>query len=274
MTEKSKPSAEQLVQKASDWWSTSIIDIRPGIIRPRGKPIQELIGNVSFPQMIWLMLRGELPSREQANLLEAALVAAVDHGPHAPSIAIARMAVSCGLPLNGAMASAVNALDDIHGGAGEQCLGLYLQAHALLERLPVEQAVERALDDFIVEHGKVIPGFGHRFHPIDPRAVRLLELIDDAAGRGVVGGRFATIGRTIEAALKRRTGKQLPMNIDGVTAIVYGELGFPAPLARGLFILSRSVGVLAHAWEQSQQGHRIKGPMPKEIPYTYNGPEE
>ena len=71
------------------------------------------------------MLRGEMPSAAQAALLEAALVSAVDHGPQAPSIAIGRMAGMCGLPLNGAMASAINVLDDIHGGAGEQCTGLY-----------------------------------------------------------------------------------------------------------------------------------------------------
>src|SRR5450759_580592 len=75
--------------------------------------------------MIWLMLRGDLPSREESDLLEAAMVPGVDHGPHAPSIAIARMAVTCGLPVNGAMASAINVLDDIHGGAGQQCMELY-----------------------------------------------------------------------------------------------------------------------------------------------------
>ena len=57
------------------------------------------------------------------------------------------------------------------------------------------------------------------------------------------------------------------MNIDGATAVIYSELGFAPPLGRGLFILSRSVGILAHAWEQTQQGGRIKGPMPPEIPY-------
>ena len=54
------------------------------------------------------------------------------------------------------------------------------------------------------------------------------------------------------------------MNIDGATAVIYAELGFSAPLGRGLFILSRSVGILAHAWEQTGQGGRIKGPMPRE----------
>jgi citrate synthase len=42
-------------------------------------------------------------------------------------------------------------------------------------------------------------------------------------------------------------------------------------MGRGLFILSRSVGILAHAWEQKRQGGRIKGPMPKDIPFTYTG---
>jgi citrate synthase len=45
-------------------------------------------------------------------------------------------------------------------------------------------------------------------------------------------------------------------------------------MGRGLFILSRSVGILAHAWEQTQQGQRIKGPMPKDIPFTYTGPAD
>ena len=58
--------AQALLKKASDWWSTAIIDIRPGQIRTRGIPIQDLIGNVSFAQMIWLMLRGDLPTDAQS----------------------------------------------------------------------------------------------------------------------------------------------------------------------------------------------------------------
>jgi citrate synthase len=274
MSTSSTADPATLLQQASDWWSTAIIDIRPGVIRPRGHAIQDLIGSISFPQMIWLMVRGDLPSAAQAKLLEAALVAAVDHGPQAPSIAISRMAVTCGLPLNGAMASAINVLDDVHGGAGEQCLRLYQRiderARAQPE-LPLDAVVHEVLDWHVAEHGKIIPGFGHRFHPVDPRVAPLLQLIDDAAASGVVPGRHAAIARQLEQALHQRSGKPLPMNIDGVTAAVYGELGFEPPLARGLFILSRSVGILAHAWEQSQQKHRIKGPMPTSIPYRYTG---
>jgi citrate synthase len=53
--------------------------------------------------------------------------------------------------------------------------------------------------------------------------------------------------------------------------VVYGELGFPPPLTRGLFVLSRSVGILAHAWEQTRQGGRNKGPMPREWLWAFGG---
>jgi citrate synthase len=183
------------------------------------------------------------------------------------------MAVTCGASLNGAMASAINVLDDVHGGAGQQCLALFQLIDSLAQSHSVEAAVQLALDEFTSAHGKVIPGYGHRFHPVDPRAVRLLSLIDAAQANGEVEGRFARIGRLVEKALAERTGKQIPMNIDGATAVVYGELGFAPELARGLFILSRSVGILAHAWEQKNQGGRIKGPMPPGVGYTYAGKE-
>ena len=123
-------SPEDVLAEARRWWHTDIIDVRPGEIDLRGYPVQELIGSVSFVDTIWLMLRGELPSRAQAALLEAALVASVDHGPQAPSIAIARMAITCGARVNGAMASAINVLDDVHGGPGQQCMELYLEIDA------------------------------------------------------------------------------------------------------------------------------------------------
>lgn len=260
--------------EAEDWWRTSIIEMSPGVIRYRGYPIEELIEKrVGLAQMIWLMTRGELPSHAQAALLEAALMSAADHGPQAPSIAIARMAATCGVGLNSAMASAVNVLGDVHGGAGEQAVELYQDIAARVDAgVALADAVRAGLEDFVVAHGKVIPGFGHRFHPVDPRSAPLLALVDEAAARGDVGGRFAAIGRAVEAQLSASKGKSIPMNIDGATAVIYAELGFAAPLARGLFCLSRSVGLLAHAWEQAGQGARIKGPLPRRYTWTYDGP--
>jgi citrate synthase len=260
--------------RVPDWWRTSIIEMRPGMIRYSGYAIEDLIGRTSFAQMIWLMTRGELPSEGQGRLLDAALMSAVDHGPQAPSIAIARMAATCGVGLNNAMASAVNVLGDVHGGAGEQAVSMYQDVAARQDAgASLADAVRGGLDAAIAEHGKFVSGFGHRFHPVDPRAAPLLALVDAAAREGTVSGRFATIARGVEDELAaRKSGRRIPMNIDGATAVIYAELGFPAPLARGLFCLSRSVGILSHAWEQTGQGGRNKGPIPREYLWTYDGP--
>lgn len=264
---------EQLLEDASAWWTTEIIDIHPGEIAIRGYPIQELIGHVRFPEMIWLMLRGDLPTRGQSDLLEAALVPGVDHGPHAPSIAIARMAVTCGLPVNGAMASAINVLDDVHGGAGQQCMELYREIDTEAGKggdliAAATACIQRQRD----AGEKIVPGFGHRFHPVDPRTEPLFLLLAKAEAGGIVPGRYAAIGRAVEKAISAIKKRHIPMNIDGITAIIFCELGFEPELGRGLFILSRAVGILAHAWEQKQTGRRIMGPMPREIPYRYSGP--
>lgn len=264
---------EELLDEAKRWWTTSIIDIGPGEIAVRGHPIEQLIGNITFPQMIWLMVMGELPTPARASLFEAALVAGVDHGPQAPSIAIARMAATCGPGLNGAVASAVNVLDDIHGGAGQQCMEIYYEVSEVagadgdLRQAAVEVVARRKAGGL-----KYFPGFGHRFHPLDPRSPRLLSLVDEATAAGQVSGRFAAIGRAVEDALSEGREKRIPMNIDGATAAIYCELGMPTELGRGVFLLSRSVGILAHAWEQMQQGGRIKGPQAKFLGYTYDGP--
>jgi citrate synthase len=267
------PSDEQGAGwESRQWWRTEITDMSPGVIRYHGYAIEDLIGNVGFAQMAWLMLRGELPTPGQGRLLDAALMAAVDHGPQAPSIAIARMAATCGVGLNNAMASAVNVLGDVHGGAGEQAVGLYEDVAARMrDGATRDAAVAAALDHYVEHHGKFVSGFGHRFHSLDPRAPRLLALVDDAARAGEVSGQYADIARAIEAALAARKGKAIPMNIDGATAVIYAELGFPAPLARGLFCLSRSVGILAHAWEQTRQGGRNKGPIPRQYIPLYDG---
>lgn len=269
---------EREEQTPQDWWSTSIIDMSPGVIRYRGYAIEDLIGRIGFAEMIWLLTRGELPDPRAAKLLECALVAAVDHGPQAPSIAIARMAMTCGVGINTAMASAINVLGDVHGGAGEQCVALFRDIRAGIGDQPLSPDTVKAAVIAVLEAARAagvthVPGFGHRFHPVDPRTPRLLALVDEAVAAGVIGGDYALIARTIENVIaERRQGRRVPMNIDGATAVIFAELGFDAPLCRGLFVLSRSVGTLAHAWEESQSGARNKGPIPRHLVPTYTGP--
>jgi citrate synthase len=269
---KNKDKRELTLDDVTGWWETDITDIAPGSIRIRGYAIEELIGRISFPAMIWLTLRGELPSKAEADLLGAVLVSAVDHGPQAPAVAIARMAATCGVGLNGAIASGVNALGDVHGGAGQQCMELLQDVDARhVTGTDEGVAAAEAIAAFRERGGEFIPGYGHRFHPVDPRAVRLGEMLREAARAGVVSGRYLAAGEAVEKALSRGRAKTLPMNIDGITAVVLLELGFPCELGRGIFILSRSVGICAHAFEQSRQGERIKGPTPPACGFRYRG---
>ncbi|MFI7701531.1 citryl-CoA lyase [Nonomuraea sp. NPDC049480] len=250
------PPQGSAMSEVADWWATAVSRIEPDLIELRGEPVQNLIGRISLAEMIWLMLRGERPDPRQAALLEAALVSSVDHGPHAPSIAAARMAITCGVGLNNAVATGVNLLGDVHGGAGEQCV-------ELLEEV-VRDGDAAAVVARWRARDRYLPGFGHRFHTRDPRRDPLLRLVTDATVEGVVAGTHLRAALEVEELIA-----PVPMNIDGATAVVYAELGFPPPLARGLFVLSRSVGILAHAWEESGQGRRNKGPIPPAILPTW-----
>ena len=191
-------------RQGADWWRTEIIDMSPGTVRYRGYPVEELIGNIGFAEMVWLLLRGELPGRPKAALLETALTAAVDHGPQAPGIAVARMAATCGVGLNNAIASGVNVLGDIHGGAGEQASALYNDIVARMDRgEDPAAAASGVLEAFHARGGKYVPGFGHRFHPVDPRAPALVQAVRHAVSDGTVPGRHLAAAQALEQRIEK-----------------------------------------------------------------------
>jgi citrate synthase len=99
------------------------------------------------------------------------------------------------------MATGVNMLGDVHGGAGEQCAELYLDIESRLDQgEDLVSATRDGLAAWRKTYGKVVSGFGHRFHkPVDPRAPRLMDLVRATARDGVVSGRFADIGEAVQA---------------------------------------------------------------------------
>lgn len=267
------PHADQ-AEKVRQWWATSVSRIEPNVIEYRGQPIEALIEGSTFTEVIWLLVTGRDLTSEEARLLDAALLSAADHGPQAPSIASARMAITCGVGLNNAMANGANTLGDVHGGAGQQCVEILDQMRA---RVAAGEGTAINIARSIVADYRTrkafVPGFGHRFHTHDPRRNALVQLVEEAVEYGHVSSEALDCGLALEAALAEGRRSPIPMNIDGATAIIYASLGCPAELARGLFVLSRSVGILAHAWEEWQGARRIKGPMPPPLTAPYNGPE-
>ena len=264
------------------WWETAISDVQPGHIVIRGEPIERLIESSSYAGVVGLLVGNLRLSSVQARLLEAALIAGVDHGVRAPSIAAARMAATCGIPLNCAVATGINLLGDDHGGAGEQCMELlYATAAAAAAAAAAGDAtsLDAVAEKIVVtqlDSSEKLPGFGHQLHKEqDPRRRPMLRLIDEAVAAQEIEGSFARAALALEAALARAKGPRLGMNVDGVTAIVYCELGLPPAAAKGLFCLSRGVGIVAHALEEMQSGARIKGPCPPgDDLVKYVGPAE
>ena len=96
-----------------------------------------------------------------------------------------------------------------------------------------------------------------------------MTMVSEAKENGVISGQLMRCALQIEEVLAQMQGKPIPMNIDGASAVIYAELDFPAELARGLFCLARSVGAMAHGYEQMQQGERNKGPVPPHYRWSY-----
>lgn len=257
-------SALDAYEQSGVWWETSISDIRKNSIRMRGYPIEELIGNVSYAQMMYLLLCGELLDDKKAHLLECVLVAGADHGPRAPSIAAARMAATCGISFNSAVATGINVLGDSHGGAAERAMDLFYKVDkAAQERpdVPVYAVVEEYFQSLQLR-GEKLAGYGHQLHDDDPRVHRLYSIADEMTAEGVIEGRFLEIARLFLQVLEKTKGKKMTMNIDGISAAIQCELRIPAESAKGVFALSRGIGIVAHAFEERQSGVLVKGPCP------------
>jgi len=134
------------------------------------------------------------------------------------------------------------------------------------QQVPLEDAcraaVRRRLDS-----GERLGGFGHRLHKEDdPRQLRLFEI---ARATGLNEG-YLDLVQAVRQALEVETGRRLPINIDGAYAALLCEIGFPPELANPLFLLSRSVGMMAHAHEEQARMRPRRYIHPTD--WEYDGP--
>ncbi|MFS0785595.1 citryl-CoA lyase [Shouchella sp. 1P09AA] len=254
-------SALETYKQGGAWWETDISDIKKNEITIRGKKVEDLIGNVSYTQMLFFLLVGEELTEQKAKLFESVLVAGADHGPRAPSIAAARMAATCGVTFNSAVATGVNMLGDVHGGAVEDSMAILYDTKEAMHKGTGD--VAQQLDE-ILEAGKKLPGFGHQLHDNDPRVKRLYELSQSLIDDGEITGDYLTILEQYRHEISTRKNRTFTINVDGISAAIQCELGIPAEAAKGIFALSRGMGIVAHAYEELQKGTLIKGPCPNE----------
>jgi citrate synthase len=246
-------------------WKTSITDIGPGKIQVRGYNITDIMEKLSYAEAVYLILKGELPGKAEAELMNAILVSSVDHGASPPSVLGTRTVVSGGNSLNAAIAGGVLVIGDTHGGAIEQC------AKLLQEWISRTEDVEKTaadLVDWLKENKKRMPGYGHRLHNVDPRTGKLFEIAD----RHGYSGKHIELCKALEAALEKSTGRKLPINVDGAIAAVISDMGFDWRLGKGFFIISRVPGLLAHAYEEMTRERPMRKLGPP--PFEYDGPGE
>ncbi|MEE9552907.1 MAG: citryl-CoA lyase [candidate division Zixibacteria bacterium] len=241
---------------------TGITHIEPGKIRIKGYDIVDLMGKKSFAEVVYLVLKGELPSKAEARMMDAILTSAVDHGVTPPSSLAARTVMSGGNPLNASVAGGILTIGNTHGGAIEQCARI-LQEWAPKPGKPEDLAAE-LLDDLSSRKSRM-PGFGHRLHKTDPRTVRLFAMAEQLD----FSGKHQSLAKAIESRFADK-GKALPINVDGAIGAVISDMGFDWRLGKGFFIISRTVGLVAHAHEELIR----QKPMRKLgiTDYDYDGP--
>lgn len=250
-------------------WKTSITDVKPNKINMRGYPVDKLMGEISFAQAIYLVLKGEFPTPEVGKLIDAIFVSSVDHGASPPSVLAARTVASTGAELNSAVAAGVQAISRLHGGAIEEGMKLFLEIAQRMEekKASEEEVIPQVLEE-MKEKKKRASGFGHRIHTKDPRTKKLFALAEELG----YAGKYIRIALAIEKHLESQLGKSLPINVDGAIAALLCELGISPEIGNAFFIIARVPGLVAHVHEEKTRMKPMRKIHPQD--YEYDGPEE
>lgn len=246
-------------------WSSGLTRTEPGKIFIRGQELTGLMGRCSFGETLYLLWTGQQAPQAWQPVLDALLVAAIDHGPGSPSALTARTVISGGGALNTAAAAGLLTMGEFHGAAVSAAMTLLYDVYKRTQLSNQVNTIDAALSDWRVSHRR-FPGLGHRLHDTDPRVERLWALAETAG----LPNTFALLERTIAERASLLIGKSLPINIDGAMASVLCSMQFPAELGNAFFYVARLGGLLAHAFEEQQRMPPMRRIHPTD--YSYDGP--
>jgi len=217
---------------------------------------------------VYLILRGELPTAEVGRLMDAMLVASIDHGATPPSALAARTVASTGATLSASVAAGIMSINQHHGGAIADAAIIMKRVidRAEVGRCTLDVSAQEVLDEEKTA-GRRVPGFGHRYHSNDPRTARLFALAKEAGVEGLYLDAAHAIERRFAVS-----GKRLPMNVDGALGAILSQLGFPADngVMNGLFMIARVPGLVAHVMEEKTRMTPMRRIDP--VAHSYDGP--
>lgn len=213
----------------------------------RGHDLTKLIGKVSLGDFAFLELKGRLPTHRESIVFNAIAITLVEHGI-TPSAIAARMTY-LGAPeaLQAAVAAGLLGIGDRFGGPVEEVARLVQEAgdqHADLPQLAATIVARQA------QLRRPVPGLGHPVHkPIDPRAERLFEV----AAKNGFSGRYVELMKLIAAEAGQVYDTHLPVNATGAIGAIASEMGFSWRVCRGLAVMARAIGLVAHLQEETAE---------------------
>ena len=201
------------------------------------------------------MIRGDVVSPAEADVMEAYLRTVSDHGMNASTFT-ARVVASTGADLRASLVAALGALKGpLHGGA----------PGPVLDMLDAIGTPERALPwlDAELAAGRRIMGMGHRIYRVrDPRAAVFERALERLAEAGVHSPRLSlarAVERAAEGVLRaRHPSRPLHANVEFYTAVLLDVLGVPREGFTTVFAAGRVVGWCAHVAEQRAHGRLVR----------------
>jgi citrate synthase len=218
----------------------------------RGRDLtRELVGRVSFTEHFWLLVTGTMPSAAQRGVLDATLVAIAEHGL-VPSVQASRMTLAAAPEaLQGAVAAGILGCGSVVFGSSEAAGRFFA---AIDTRAAAGTDLEAAASSVVREYREAklpIPGYGHPLHGGgDPRATRLLEV----AAESGLAARHVAIATLVERLLPGLIGRPLALNVSGAIPAVLLDAGYPLTGLKGVPLLARTAGLIAHLVEEQRRG--------------------
>ncbi|MEW8586851.1 MAG: citrate/2-methylcitrate synthase [Candidatus Thiodiazotropha sp.] len=224
-------------------WNSEITTVSKNRLVTHGYDQRDIIRDFSYEEMIYLLMFGQKPNSTQKDILRAVIVAYCSHGITGQSTLSVRMGVDCGSSfINSAIAGFSVGSGEYHQGALESSMRLIKEASA-------SQNVNEFVDSWI-EQKKVLAGFGHRFHPQDPRATELIQICNECN----FGGEYMKTAKKIEAYTKKRNGRS--MNLGAAAAGILLDMGFSEEIAFLIIMVGRGPMLAAAYMERLKEGNR------------------
>jgi citrate synthase len=237
---------------------TAISRVEEDKIVTRGYNQRDLIEKIRYSDMVYLLLKGRLPSPMEGKIFNHVLVSFCDHGVTPPSTQTARLVASSGSPMNSAVAGALLSFGHKHAGAIEKTMSLFQSKVDSIYRtgdsgIDNKQIASLAIDVYTeYSNNKKIPGFGHRYHNVDPRADKLMEIV---IKEGFIGPHIK-LALALEDLIYEK--KNVRLNVDGANAAILSDLGFTPDLGFGVFIIGRTPGIIAHIHEENMEEEEFR----------------